>query len=290
LQGLEERESPCDVFIKISKFDPSSSPSKLKGPNFWANSHEVCFYYEDSGYYLVRDGREILINPTRGVNPHSVMEHVLDTGLEILLHQRGYLVLHGSAIEKDGHAAIFLGDSGKGKSTTAAALCSTGCSLITDDLVAIRYENNRNVIYPGAPRIMLHDNIVESLGFSRDNCSPHNLNTDKKSLPFIHRSSEPAEVSHIFLLETGLINSIQSISHQEAIIELIHHTKTVYLLNMPDSAHYLEKYANLANNVSVKRLTRAQNIEGISSLVNIIKMEFEGDQAKLSLENKIPGD
>lgn len=54
-----------------------------------------------------------------------------------ILALRGETVLHASAVEVDGQAIAFAGNSGAGKSTMAALLCAHGGRYITDDLLRI---------------------------------------------------------------------------------------------------------------------------------------------------------
>ena len=54
-----------------------------------------------------------------------------------LLDLRGELVLHASAIERDGAALAFAADSGMGKSTLAALMCAAGARLVADDVLRI---------------------------------------------------------------------------------------------------------------------------------------------------------
>ncbi|HVH44487.1 MAG TPA: hypothetical protein VM925_19170 [Labilithrix sp.] len=49
----------------------------------------------------------------------------------------GRLGMHGAAVSVDGKAVVFLGRSGAGKSTFAAAMCARGAALLADDAVAI---------------------------------------------------------------------------------------------------------------------------------------------------------
>ncbi len=55
----------------------------------------------------------------------------------LLLNLRGHLVLHASAVEIDGAALAFVGQSGRGKSTMAALMCVDGAELITDDVLSV---------------------------------------------------------------------------------------------------------------------------------------------------------
>jgi hypothetical protein len=55
----------------------------------------------------------------------------------LLIWLRGDAVLHASAVVVDGRLTAFVGRSGQGKSTIAAALCSAGATLFTDDVLRV---------------------------------------------------------------------------------------------------------------------------------------------------------
>ncbi|HEX8675475.1 MAG TPA: hypothetical protein VF710_26510, partial [Longimicrobium sp.] len=58
--------------------------------------------------------------------------------LETQLQRLGFITLHGAAIERDGRAAVLLGHSGAGKTSSAVTLCRDfGCRLIGNDLVIV---------------------------------------------------------------------------------------------------------------------------------------------------------
>ena len=72
----------------------------------------------------------------------------------MLLQQRGYLVLHASAVAAGGTAVAFLGHAGWGKSTTAAALYAQGYGLVTDDVLAVEMSSGRLMVPPGEPLVL----------------------------------------------------------------------------------------------------------------------------------------
>jgi HprK-related kinase A len=57
--------------------------------------------------------------------------------LQMALAQRRYLLLHASAVERDGRALLMTGVSGAGKSTLAALLMTRGWRLMGDEFVLI---------------------------------------------------------------------------------------------------------------------------------------------------------
>lgn len=57
--------------------------------------------------------------------------------LQMALGQRGYLLLHASAVERNGRAVLMTGISGAGKSTLAALLMARGWRMMGDEFVLI---------------------------------------------------------------------------------------------------------------------------------------------------------
>ena len=58
----------------------------------------------------------------------------------------GELVLHAGAVAVDGNAIAILGASGRGKSTTLAALATMGCPLVCDDMAALQVDDGGNTM------------------------------------------------------------------------------------------------------------------------------------------------
>ena len=59
---------------------------------------------------------------------------------------------HGTAISRNGHAALLLGSAGAGKSSLALHLLALGADLVADDAVRATLSDDR-VILSAAPRI-----------------------------------------------------------------------------------------------------------------------------------------
>lgn len=57
--------------------------------------------------------------------------------LQMALGQRRYLLLHASAVERDGRALLMTGESGAGKSTLAALLATRGWRLMGDEFALL---------------------------------------------------------------------------------------------------------------------------------------------------------
>jgi len=87
--------------------------------------------------YLASDGSQIVIDRAPGATDDDVSAFLLSSVMGAVLHQRGVLALHASAVERDGRATLLLGRSCSGKSTLAAVMLRRGYRLLADDLCAV---------------------------------------------------------------------------------------------------------------------------------------------------------
>ncbi|WP_143324372.1 hypothetical protein [Caulobacter sp. FWC2] len=114
---------------------------------FWALSDEAFLWRGHGlGRFLVRQGREILIEAEPGGSLEEVVPFVMGTGIAALLYQRGAMLLHASAVTFEGRAYAFCGPSGAGKSTLAAALCQAGAGFLSDDITQVAVDPQGKVV------------------------------------------------------------------------------------------------------------------------------------------------
>lgn len=113
---------------------------------------------------LMTSGNDIAFQLEPGAVDHDASGFILGTGFGILLHQRGALVLHGSAVAREGRAFAICGVSGAGKSTLAAALCNHGFAFAADDLCVIGQDNqHRPIVLPDGRQLKLWKESIEKL-------------------------------------------------------------------------------------------------------------------------------
>jgi hypothetical protein len=117
---------------------------------------------EDIGRFRITGGDRIAWHREHpGVSDQDLCTFLLGSAVGALLIQRGMLVLHGNALEKDGRAVVCMGHSGAGKSTLAYALMQQGWRLLADDLVAVSPDG---LVLPGIPRIKLWHDAAKAFG------------------------------------------------------------------------------------------------------------------------------
>jgi hypothetical protein len=127
-------------------------PESLNAPTShgldWAMA-DGCFLWRvpNVARFLISHGREILFAIEDGIDESDAVIYLLGSAFGILLHQRGHLVLHASAVAVNGKAVLFCGPSGAGKSTLAAALAGAGRAFLNDDVCHIAVNGS------GAPTV-----------------------------------------------------------------------------------------------------------------------------------------
>lgn len=136
----------------------------LRGANWSATENSFLLDVPSIARLLINDGREIVLEAD---DIADAAPFLLGTGFGILLHQRGTLVLHASAVAHEGRAIAICGASGAGKSTLSAALCQAGCGFISDDISAIGFNSDgAPLVFPDSRRHRLWADAIERLSLS----------------------------------------------------------------------------------------------------------------------------
>ena len=143
------------------RFEVGRIPSmrfKVLGSRFGfrIGAKETAFEIQQLSRFLVSGGNRVIVDAATDANPSAVCLFLLGGAMGALMHQRGLMPLHGSAVVIRKHGVAFLGPSGRGKSTLAAAFSRGGYPLLSDDHVVLsRGHNGQYMIPPGFPLIRL---------------------------------------------------------------------------------------------------------------------------------------
>ena len=158
----------ADVVVErgpvAERLDDGGSRVVLDDVTFEASPHRCLIRLPSGTRFLVEHGERITVDARPGTSDQEVRAYVIGSCLGAVLHQRGLIVLHGSAIDTPGGAVLFVGDSGKGKSSIAAAFCARGHRLISDDICAVRLDASRRpVVLPAYPQLKLCPDALPGL-------------------------------------------------------------------------------------------------------------------------------
>ena len=273
-----EASTPKDVIITIDRetsFSDYLPPEAIEQP--WAlrlTREKAIVYVRETGVFLIDGGKKIVFIPVPEALEKVARFYIVGTVMAILLYQRQFLVLHGSVINFDGEAVIFLGNSGDGKSSTAAALHTAGYNLVNDDVAPITLEDGRAILQPGFPQIKMSQATANALGYDFD------------SLPLIHPSEEkrgyrpqheflrlPIRVKRIYVLEYGVDFASTPLAASIAVMELSRHSRPTTLYHQGDALHFFQ-CADLVKQQTIYRLTRPKNLALLPQIANFVATDL----------------
>jgi hypothetical protein len=264
-------EDPAvDLQIRLGTVDPAPA-----GDDRWAHTdadpERVLMAYAEVARLAVRAGREIVVEPLPGEWSDTAHLYVTGSGLAMALAQRGALVLHASAVEVGGHAVAFAADAGYGKSTLAAALHARGHGLVSDDVVAVVFEDGVPTTWPAYPQLKLDPAAATRVGL------------DPGGLPELYRGSRkrvqrlregfadrPLVLGAVFVLDEGEEPAVESVPGSEAAVELVRLSYDLPVTHRFAAASNLSLAGRLADSVAVRRLRRPWRLDSLQATADLV--------------------
>ncbi|MDP3484747.1 MAG: hypothetical protein Q8S06_04470 [Methanobacteriaceae archaeon] len=226
--------------------------------------------------FRVLNGKEILISHDLHISAIFLRMMILSQGMAVILQQRGYLLLHASAVNVNDNAIAFLGEVGHGKSTITVALNERGYPLISDDILAIKLERNSNPItFPSFSRIKLNMDVIKHLNYSSNVFTKVHPDFEKYYFPIQKGfSNDSVPLKIIYVLNKSGKNEIQSLSSQYKLINLIKNTYTQDIFDSDEKASNLLQCADLIKDIKIKHLNVFHSLEKLQELVKILEEDF----------------
>lgn len=246
--------------------------------------HTIYMKIEGVARYLIRNGNEILIDPLPGASEREIRLFLLGSAFGILLHQRGILPLHASAINVNGRCIAFIGESGAGKSTLAAFLKKSGYQVICDDVCALTInDNGKPVIWPGVPRLKLWQDALEVLGY--DSCSlvQDSYQENKYHMPLnIKNNKVPLNLACIYELKNDRVCQIDNLSGQEKMRALVNN---IYRGEFVTSGNIREKNfsqcATIVKSVSMFSFSRPRYFQSMSECLSELEKHWTENMSEI---------
>lgn len=199
----------------------------------------ACFYRVAQNY-LIRfpnladftvspDGGEVVAYPVADVSDYTVDHLYLNQALPLALSRQFILVLHAAAIEIDKFAVAFLGYSGQGKSTLAAAFSTSGYRFLTDDGLQLEKRGGTYLAWPSHPSIRLWEDSRQAVMPNTVRFAPPVDYTPKARLladDEVPYCDVPRPLRCMYFLGDGNTDliSIKPVSGRNAMVELVRHS------------------------------------------------------------------
>lgn len=276
LPGLPAAPPPSVPDVEVVQRS-LSSPELVCSPD----GKRIGAYFYDVARFLIEGGRRITVDVVGEVEDDVIAARVLGEIFATLLRQRGLLVLHACAVEKDGEAIAFVGESGWGKSTLAEAFCQRGYALVTDDVLALSFERDRPTLVSSYPEIRLREDSAEFLVPDGSNLMPIERNGPKLSRSGMVLSEPGTPLAALYILEPHFqpATSVIDLAPSDALIDLVKHTRarTLIQTNVPPLlAAHLHQCGALVRSVRPALLRRRGSFAALPETVRAVEADRAG--------------
>ncbi|MER8895062.1 serine kinase [Mesorhizobium sp. M0676] len=271
-----------DVVITVGPID-LPKPSPETGTAFRFEARQQYLAWQTVGAFLITDACRIEVEPAPNVVDALLAFPLLGPVMALLLHQRGLLILHASAIAVGGKSAVFMGDKGAGKSTIASAMIRAGHRLLTDDVVALDL-TDRPMIVPGFPQLKLAADAAAAFPIRQAEIRPQVHAAIDKMQHRLHAgfAADAVPATRIYILERSdkaAITPLPGIGALPAIIKFSYVTRFGRPALVGDFATtHLRQCAALASQIGVCRLEVPTGLDRIGEAVALIENDLAADK------------
>jgi hypothetical protein len=266
---LSSLDPQPDVVVRLGSVEDNFTHSFSKNAHFKG-------YLPEIGQFLIRNGKEIIVEPALNVDEQMLSSCILGSAFSVLLQQRGFLVLHASAVIIKGQAIAFIGNSGTGKSTTASAFMQCGYSVITDDVLAIQFETGYPTVIPSYPVIKLLPDAVKALVNEADDLPLLYQSSHKRVQGFDYDHLDAAyPLQRIYALSIGDHHEVETLSSTETLFTLVHQSRAVKNLIDPAAKKlHFQQCAELTKTKRVFRLRRKPDLNTLAEIVKLVETDL----------------
>ncbi len=272
----DDTDASVDVDVRLASSPPPDAPEIL--PDVRADAD--CFWMDVPrvGRFLVRNGSEMVVEAYPDVTEGDVRAYLLGSAMGALLHQRGMLPLHASAVQVGTRAVAFIAPAGSGKSTLAMHLQHRGHRVICDDICAVEVGDGTARLWPGLRNLKLWRASLGAIARTPDGLEPVLVDMDKYRVPVDAPADDRAvDLAAVVLLDWGDAPALVPLPGAEAVGALVANTFRGQLVApMGRQAAHWRQCLALFGVAGVHRLVRPRALDRL-------------DEASLLVEHLVAG-
>lgn len=280
LAAIPDTGSTPDVI-----FDLGVTPAALANPGnqrriVQAQPGEYLLKLPNIARFWVQNGDHITIEPAAGCTEDTIRLFLLGSALGALLHQRGQVILHGSAVTTERGAVVFVGPSGVGKSTLAAALHQRGYRALADDVCSISFDeaSRQSVVPPGLAHIKLWADAAEHLALSHAATRRLRPELEKYALPIsADFDTTPVPLHAVYILDASnqdefKLTPLPQLQKMESLLANTYRQGLLAKLGMRQNN--FQQLTRIAGSTKVARLTRPKAGFRMDELIKALECDW----------------
>ena len=275
LNSAEPGSADIEIFLGPTGY---AKPEDLTENTFEFGADKSFMSWPVVGSFLITGTHRIDVEALPGVNPAWLAFPLLGPVFSILLHKRGALVMHASAIAIGDKCAIFAGDKMAGKSTTAAAFIRAGHELVTDDVLSIELSTDGAWIAPGFPQLKLAEDAETAMALTNAERAPvlrpgFEKRPSRLTSGFFEEKIRP---TRLYVLERGTKAEITPLSPIEALKDVMYfsYIARFHTHRMGAEPGHLANCAKFTNLVQVCRLEVPTGLHLIDQAVRLVESDL----------------
>jgi len=227
--------------------------------------------------------------------PNKTIRHLLlDQVIPVAISNTGKIALHASSVVIADKAAVFIGDSGHGKSTLVAKFGQQGFPILTDDCLVLNFDQQHNSLtgMPGYPSLRLWPDTASDLVENHHSLPTMAHYSEKKRFDLnkwrFQFYSKPAPVGHIFILNapancesnTKRV-SFQQLSAIESLIELAKHQYSIGIIDRENLGRVMRMLSRIVKYLPpIHRISYPRNFSVAPLIIDEILARVQNTQAR----------
>lgn len=281
-----------DVTIHTGEVPTGDTPPSNTGNRLRGDADKVVIRHQGLGFHISH-GREIVVDAPGEESSWMLRLLLLGPAMAVLIHQRGLLPLHASAVAINGRVCAFLGESGWGKSTIAAALCQRGHPVVSDDVLGVGFDDTHHpMAYPAFPQLRIASSAATALGICPDSLPPVDPHMDERVLyPPAEQQAQRSQLPlhSLYLLATGDVHCIDRIQDGEAFSTVERHTyvNRELLEATETTREHMLRCARLTTTTAIYRLQRPRSLDSLTLTARMVEQACESHPAmRVTLPNR----
>ncbi|HIK07692.1 MAG TPA: hypothetical protein IGS40_23885 [Trichormus sp. M33_DOE_039] len=273
LPELLEVDTDCDITVTIKSSSLGYVEPSQPREYIQVAPQETIVAMKGVGIFHIINGKEVIVTPAPNADQRLMQLCLSGSAMGIALYQRGFsLLLHASAVAVNGQVICFLGHSGAGKSSAAAAMLARGHKIVSDDIVPVILESPVKVV-PGYPQMKMSPEIATTCGY------------DLASLIYLHPllgeyayrreqdfTCKPQRLHSLYLLVDSDELAIEEVRLQAAILELITNSYGIRSLQQAiNRQQHLNQCVEMVKSIPIYKLKRPRSLPLLSEVAKYVE-------------------